>query len=64
MPSPRENIELYLRDFKVAEGHQLPAAILFTDSMLRELAAAVAEWEEMAATLQRMRREMKSPCLN
>ena len=64
MPSPRENIDLYLRHHKIAEGHQLPAAILFADSMVRELAAAVAEWEQMAATLRRLKRGRKAPCPN
>ena len=42
----------------------MSAAIVFTDSMLVELAAAVAEWREMAAELQRLKRAMAFPCSN
>jgi hypothetical protein len=64
MESPRENIELFLSHHKFAEGQRLPAAIVFADSMLVELAAAVAEWQKMAAELQRLKRGMASPCTN
>ena len=61
MDTPRENIDHFLCDQNVVEGHRLPAAILFADSMLRELGAAVAEWQEMAAKLQRLKREFELP---
>ena len=64
MESPSENIETFLSQHNIAEGHRLPAAIVFTESMLRELAAVVLEWEEMAAKLRRLERAMKSPCSN
>lgn len=64
MDTPRESRELYLRHHNVTEGRRLPAAILFTESMLRELGAAVAEWEEMAAKLKRAERDGKVPCSN
>jgi hypothetical protein len=64
MDTPRESIELYLCRHKVAEGHRLPTAIVFAESMLRELAAAVMEWEEVAVELQRVKREMKVPSPN
>ena len=64
MGTPRENIELYLRRHNIGEGRRLPAAILFADSMLRELGAAVLEWQDMAETLQRVKREMRLPSSN
>ena len=64
MESPRENIELFLSHHQFAEGQRLSAAIVFTDSMLVELAAAVAEWREMAAELQRLKRALAFPCSN
>ena len=64
MESPREHIATYLSDHHVAEGRQLPVAIAFTQSMLRELAATVTEWEEMAAKLRRLERARKAPCSN
>ena len=64
MGTPRENIELYLSRHRIAEGKRLPAAIVFTDSMLRELGAAIVEWREMADTLQRVKRETQFPCSN
>ena len=64
MGTPRENIEIYLSRNQIAEGKQLPAAIVFADSMLRELGAAMTEWREMADTLQRAKRETQLPCSN
>ena len=64
MESPRENIEQFLSQHEVAEGQRLPAAIVFADSMLRELAVAVAEWQDMAEELQRLKRGMAFPCSN
>ena len=61
MPTPRESIEAFLGRNEVAEGRRLAAAILFTDSMLCELGAAVEEWKETAARLQRIKREMTLP---
>ena len=42
----------------------MDVAIVFADSMLRELAAAVAEWEEAAVRLRRLKREASVPCSN
>jgi hypothetical protein len=39
-------------------------AILFAESMLRELGLAVAEWEQTARKLQRLKRETAFPCPN
>ena len=64
MATPRENIELYLSRHQIAEGKRLPAAIVFTDSMLRELNAAIAEWQNMADTLRRLKRESQFPSSN
>ena len=64
MESPRENVEAFLAEHHIAEGHRLPAAIVFTESMLRELAAAVTEWEELASVLRRLERATKAPCTN
>jgi hypothetical protein len=61
METPRATIELYLRQHEVAERRRLSAAIVFADSMLLELAAAVAEWQELAANLQRLK---TLPCSN
>jgi hypothetical protein len=61
MDTPRENIDHFLCDQKVVEGRRLPAAILFADSMLRELGEAVKAWQEMAAKLQRLKREFELP---
>ena len=64
MPTPRESIEDFLGRHEVAEGHRLAAAIEFADSMLCELGAAVTEWKETAARLQRIKCEMALPGLN
>jgi hypothetical protein len=64
MGTPRECIELYLSRHHVADGKRLPAAIVFTDSMVCELDAAITEWRKMAATLQRVKRETQFPSSN
>jgi hypothetical protein len=64
MESPRENIEHFLSHHRVAEGQRLSVAIVFADSMLRELAAAVTEWQEVADKLRRLKRAVASPCPN
>jgi hypothetical protein len=64
METPRADIELFLCHHKIAEGRRLPAAILFADSMLKELGAAVTEWREMAAKLQQLKCEREFPSPN
>ena len=64
MESARESIDLFLSQHEVAEGQQLQSAIVFVDSMLRELAVTVAEWQDMAEKLQRLKRGMASPYPN
>jgi hypothetical protein len=43
MAIPSENIEVFLDRNAIAEGRRLEVAILFAESMLRELGLAVAE---------------------
>jgi hypothetical protein len=57
MPTARESIEAYLLHKEVAEGRRLAVALLFAESMLRELGVAVAEWQEEASTLHRLKRD-------
>jgi hypothetical protein len=63
MATARESIETYLLHGDVAEDRRLTAALLFAESMLRELGAAVAEWQEAASTLRRLKRDAM-PCRN
>ena len=64
MATPSETIEIFLHRNDMAEGRRLEVAILFVESMLVELGAAVAEWEETAVRLQRVKRGMALPCSN
>jgi hypothetical protein len=64
MTTPAEDIGTFLQRRGTAQGRRLEVAILFADSMLRELGVAVAEWEDTAARLRRLKREMTSPCSN
>ena len=64
MATAGENIETFLSRNEMAEGRRLEVAILFAESMLHELGAAVAEWEETAVRLRRLKREMTVPCSN
>jgi len=64
MAIPSENIEVFLDRNAIAEGRRLEVAILFAESMLRELGLAVAEWEQTARKLQRLKRETAFPCPN
>ena len=64
MTTPGQDIETFLERHETAQGRRLEVAIQFADSMLRELCAAVAEWEETAARLRRLKRETARPCPN
>jgi hypothetical protein len=64
MATARKEIETYLHRKEIAEGRRLKVAILFADSMLRELGMAVAEWEETAARLRRLKCETALPHYN
>jgi hypothetical protein len=64
MAIPNENIEVFLEGNALAEGRRLEVAILFAESMLRELGLAVAEWEQTAQRLRRLKRETALPCAN
>jgi hypothetical protein len=64
MATPSENIEVFLEVNATAEGRRLEVAILFAESMLRELGLAVAEWEQTARRLQRLKCATTLPCPN
>jgi hypothetical protein len=64
MATATENIEMFLQGKVMADGRRLEVAILFAESMLRELGVAVSEWEQAAVRLQRLTREMTLPCSN
>jgi uncharacterized coiled-coil protein SlyX len=64
MATPSENIEIFLERNAIAEGRRLEVAIVFAESMLRELGVAVVEWEQTARKLQRLKQEMTVPCPN
>jgi hypothetical protein len=64
MATPSENIEVFLHGNEMAEGQRLEVAILFAESMLVELGAAVAQWQETAVRLHRFKRELTLPCSN
>jgi hypothetical protein len=64
MTSARESIEIYLRHKEVAEDRRLAVAILFAESLVRELGASVAEWQEAASRLRRLKRDTTLPCSN
>jgi hypothetical protein len=64
MATPSENIEVFLEGNALAEGRRLEVAILFAESMLRELGLAIAEWEQTAQRLRRLKCETTLPCSN
>jgi hypothetical protein len=64
MPTPRDEIERFLHQHRASDGRKLDVAIVFAESMLRELGAAVAEWEKAAVRLRRLKRETSVPCSN
>jgi hypothetical protein len=64
MPTAQDEIELFLLANSTAEVRRLDVAIVYAESMLHELEAAVLEWEVAAAGLRRRRGDSKSPCPN
>ncbi|MDB5296709.1 MAG: hypothetical protein JWO31_2692 [Phycisphaerales bacterium] len=57
MPTARDEIELFLLENSTGEFRRLDVAIVYAESMLQELEAAVLEWEQAAAGLRRQRGE-------
>ena len=64
METPIENFENFLHGNDMSEARRLEVALLLAESMLRELGAAVAEWEETAARLRRLKCGATSPSSN
>ena len=64
METPIEHIESLLHANDMSEARRLEVALLLAESMLRELGAAVAEWEETAARLWRLKCGATSPSSN
>ena len=63
MPTPNEEMKAFLSGGGADDSRRLDVATLFARSMLRELRAAVAQWEATSATLDeahalRQRRRM------
>ncbi len=64
METPIENVEILLHGNDMSEARRLEVALLLAESMLRELGAAVAEWEETAARLRRLKCGATPPSSN
>jgi hypothetical protein len=62
--TPQQTIDLFLRRGDIAEGRRLAAAVVFAESMLRELGAAGAEWGKALVRLRRLQRDRALPCSN
>jgi len=55
MAAPLEEVIAFARSTFVSNGRRLDVAIVFAESMLRELKASVREWESAAGALRRER---------
>jgi hypothetical protein len=55
MPTPAQEMKAFLSGEGPDDSRRLDVATLFARSMLRELRAAVAEWEATAATIEEAR---------
>jgi len=64
MATPQENIDRFLHRGNIAERRRLAAAVVFAESMVRELGAAGAEWERTLVRLRRLQRDRAPPCSN
>ena len=60
MTTPADDIEAFLKNHAATQGRRLEVAIVYADSMLRELRVAVAQWEETTRSLRRMKGEATS----
>lgn len=59
-PTPDDDIETFLKGHAATRSRRLDVAILYADSMMRELRVAVAQWEETARRLRRLKGEAAS----
>ena len=64
MAQPHEEIQSFLSSSETTPSESNAVALLFAQSMCRELRLALAEWEEAAATLQQLSRDQFAPSSN